>query len=426
MRNMVIVFSFAFFSACIGATKEVVIAWKFGVSEIVDAYQFLFALTQWPLSILAGGFAASLVPLVARIQIDSNSGLSQFRSEAFGAALGLSVPVCAFVYCIFELLVGGEFLELHDGVQEIAARMVLPMSIVVGTGIVAVIAGGWILAENRQVNTLLQSVPAVFVILAVLTVSDHESALAWGTVVGFLIYAVLSWAAQSSRMGSRIPSFDFSSPHWQTLLVGMGTLFLGQVFMSLVTLLDQFFAAELGIGKLSILGYSSRVLGLILGLVAVAINRSMLPVLSRVHNDNPSKVLKIATRFAILVFLGGVVVGLIVLLFAEQIVSIIYERGAFTAADTSEVANLVCYSMLQVPFYLASMVFVSALLSQSNFRAILYSAIVNGLVKVSLSIVLVPPLGLAGLLIATAGVYFASMTQCWFYLRFGKQAGSSS
>ena len=81
-----------------GATKEMTIAWRYGVSETVDAYVLVFNLVNWPVSVWFSVLTVVLVPLVARLRYDSPGELPRFRGELLGLTLiiGLGLGVLAW------------------------------------------------------------------------------------------------------------------------------------------------------------------------------------------------------------------------------------------------------------------------------------------------------------------------------------------
>jgi peptidoglycan biosynthesis protein MviN/MurJ (putative lipid II flippase) len=75
-------------------------------------------------------------------------------------------------------------------------------------------------------------------------------------------------------------------------------MILGQAVMSLSALVDQFFAAPLAQGSLSTLGFASRFIALIFGILALAIPRAMLPVFARAGVGGGGAVRSLAMRWA--------------------------------------------------------------------------------------------------------------------------------
>src|SRR5690606_36909972 len=104
-------------------------------------------------------------------------------------------------------------------------------------------------AHERHINTLLDSVPAIVIMVWVMvagTVTD-VGPLMWGTLVGILIQSVwLLWlAAKADQMWGR-PRVSFTAHQWPDLVKAAGVMLVGQVAMSFVGPIDQYTAANLG------------------------------------------------------------------------------------------------------------------------------------------------------------------------------------
>ena len=69
-RGMVLVVLFVFFGKLAGAAKEVAIAWRYGVSEEVDAYLLVLNLVSWPVGVW---FSVLTVVLVHGAFADASS-----------------------------------------------------------------------------------------------------------------------------------------------------------------------------------------------------------------------------------------------------------------------------------------------------------------------------------------------------------------
>lgn len=78
------------------------------------------------------------------------------------------------------------------------------------------------------------------------------------------------------------------------------------------------------------------------------------------------------------VFTIGVVLAIIAITLSEPLIKLFSERGEFSADDAARVATLVIYAGILIPFYLTSMVAVSALLAQARLNALTVAAALNG------------------------------------------------
>ena len=71
--------AFVFIGKLAGAAKEMTIAWRYGVSEKVDAYVFLFNVLNWPNAVWYSVLAVVLVPLFASLTKDYQHSLSNLK-----------------------------------------------------------------------------------------------------------------------------------------------------------------------------------------------------------------------------------------------------------------------------------------------------------------------------------------------------------
>ncbi|WP_404363728.1 murein biosynthesis integral membrane protein MurJ [Marinobacter sp.] len=406
-RGLLLVGFFVLVGKFAGAAKEMAVAWRYGVSETVDAYLFVFNLVQWPIGILAGVIGAVLVPLAARLRQEAPQDTPRFRSELLGGTLLVALGLGIGAWLFLPWFVQQPWVGLNQGQAALAGEMATWLAWVLPLAMIARLLAAWTMAANRHLNTLLEGAPALAILVAVLFMGG-TAPLIWGTLIGFFVQVLLLFVPLALRGEAEAPVFVFRSRHWRPFFAGFGLMLVGQGLMSLVDIIDQFFAARLGTGALSTLGYSTRILSLILGLGTIAIGRAALPVLSRTHAEGRAGIERTAIQWAILLFGAGLGIALVTFWLSPHIVELLYERGQFSSGDTLRVSGLLGYAVVQVPFYFASMILVYALLSQGRYGAVAAIAAANLAVKLGLASALVPAMGLPGLLLATAGVYLAS------------------
>lgn len=416
-RGLFVVGFFVLIGKFAGAAKEMAIAWRYGISETVDAYLFVFNLAQWPVGILGGVIGSVLVPLAVRARYEDPEALPGFRAELWGASLWISFVFGAIAFLVLPWLLQQSWLGLTGKQADLAGQMAPYLAWTLPFALIAKLLAGWTMAGNRHLNTLLEGMPALAILIAVLLAAG-TGPLIWGTLGGFILQALFLYMPLAQRGEAEWPLFAFRSDHWRIFLAGLGVMLVGQALMSLVSLLDQIFAAHLGTGALSTLGYANRILSLILGLGAVAVSRALLPVLSRAHAKGHGNINRIASRWAALLFAAGLGVAVIGVWLAPIVVKLLFQRGQFAAEDSVHVTELLRYALVQLPFYFSSMVLVYALLSQGRYTSMMVLGGSNLLLKLILAIILVPILALKGLMLSTAGVYFGSALLAAWMLRF--------
>lgn len=406
---------FVFVGKLAGAAKEMTIAWRYGVSATVDAYVFVFNLVNWPVSIWFSILTVVLVPLIARLNNSNPQELPRFRSELLGLTLlfGLTLGVAMWFGLPFLLSAG--WLGLSVTAQAEALSMVSGLALVVPLGVVISLLSAGLLAVGRHRNTLFEAIPALTLLVCLLLPSDWmPEPLLWGTVAGFALHMAALAVPLHRRGELQAPTFHQRSPEWRFFWGSIGVMAVGQVLMSFTNLIDQLFAVGLGEGALSTLSYANRILTLILGMIAMAIGRSTLPVFSAMQTGSPAMVSRIALQWAMLMFLVGLVVLVVGWVLAPWMVSVLFERGAFNQRDTYSVAQVLSAGFIQLPFYAAGLVFVSCLGAMRKYAAIATIAATNLVVKSTFNYLFLDLYGIVGLMYAAGVMSFSSCVLCYF------------
>ncbi len=393
-----------------GAAKEMAIAWRYGVSATVDAYVFVFNLVNWPVSVWFSILTVVLVPLAARLRSDNPAELPRFRGELLALTLLLGAGLGVLFWLGLPTLLDSGRVGLTGKSFEQALAMAGPLSLMLPLGLVISLLSAWMMAGGRHRNTLIEAVPALVILLALLLPPGWlPEPLIWGTVAGLALQlASLAWPLR--RAGElAAPSAAFQSPAWRGFWGGIGIMALGQLLTSLTGIVDQFLAAGLPAGALSTLGYANRILALILGMGATAIGRATLPIFSQAHAGGGADVNALALKWAKWMFLAGGAVAVAVALVSPILVELLFERGAFTPDDTRSVATVFSWSLIQVPFYFGGLVLVSALGAAGHYSQIALSGATNLLFKLLFAYPLAKHYQLVGLVLSTSAMYVVSL-----------------
>jgi putative peptidoglycan lipid II flippase len=418
-RGMAWVALFVFVGKIAGAAKEMAVAYRYGVSAQVDAYLFVLNLVSWPIGVWFSVLSVVLIPLAARIRHGATAELPRFRAELFGLALLIGPVLATVAWLILPALLRAPWTGLPPTTVALALEGVPALILLVPLGVVISLFSAWMLAAGRHANTLLEGVPALVIALAVLVFPGGGiEPLVWGTLAGFAFHLASLAIPLAGRGEIEGPRFTQHSPHWSPFWQGFGVMLAGQAAMSFVGIVDQFFAAPLGTGAIATLSYAGRILALILGLGATAVGRATLPVFSNTEARGGAKGQRVAKHWARLMFLLGVAGLILGWWLAPWAVRLLFERGAFTAEDSSSVSAVLRVGVLQLPFYFAGLVFVSVLASQRRYKLIAAGACANLVVKFGANWVLVPLMGVSGIVAATALMYMISLALLWWFTTF--------
>lgn len=409
LRGMGWVACFLLLAKFIGASKEILVAYRYGTSPVVDGYLFVFNLLQWPASIFFSVVSFVLIPYLVKLRIDTpETAQGLLRALVPPTFYAATLIAAGFGYGLWWF-VHADLAGL-DGAGKMAALAAIPwLAPTMTLAFLAALYSTWLMSQRQHANTLLEAMPSAAIISFLLFWPfgpEHDLdvlPLAAATLLGFALQTSL--LARLSRTAARNIPQTCLMTHWHALRGAFGTMLFVQVIMSSSSLVDQFVALRMGEGVLATLSYAQRLMGLILGLTATVISRAMLPVFSGITDIRQSFAL--ARRWAWRCALAGTAGIIVIGVLAHPATGLLFERGAFSSRDTATVSAVLAVLGLQLPFYLASVVLIQWMGAVGKPAWLLAAAVAGLAVKVVVSL-MVFDFGAPGLALATVAMYVVS------------------
>jgi peptidoglycan biosynthesis protein MviN/MurJ (putative lipid II flippase) len=284
----------------------------------------------------------------------------------------------------------------------------MPMVVVaIPIGFLAAIFTVRLIAAERQLNSLIEGIPALAVTAAILLfATGGANALVWGTIAGVIAQLTLLIVVQR-RIPFAIPTF--SGPFWPEFWRSFALIACGQTVSSATTLIDQLMVTQLGPGTVAELGYANRILSLALAIGVTVVSRATLPVFSEIAHRGSAAPPKQFHTWAGLLFGVGCISVVLGWLLAPALVSLMFERGQFGAPDVAAVSYALRFGLLHMPFYFAAIIFTQALAAQKRYGDLLRVSLFMAATKVAANMVLIPDFGVAGVQLATAVMYTVAL-----------------
>jgi len=176
---------------------------------------------------------------------------------------------------------------------------------------------------------------------------------------------------------------------------------LGNSTAQIASFIDTSLASFLAAGSVSYLFYANRIFQLPFAIIALAITTALFPSIAKaIKNENHTLAYKnLHKSFWLLsALLGLSVLGGILL--SEPIVWLLFERGNFTITDTHNTADVLrMYMVGLIPFGLAKLFSLYLYAMHKHIKAAKIAA-VSLIVNVIFSLILMKPMGAAGLALA--------------------------
>lgn len=357
-------------SRVLGLLREALFSRLVGAGALADAYSVAFRIPNLLRDLLAeGALSSAFVPTFTAALVQEDRQRAYYLASLTLALLLLFTGALTLLGIVFaEDVVRLLAASWSPGkIAEAAAltRIMMPLLILVSLGAV------WTGMLNAQRRFLAPAyAPALFNVVSVLVGIGLWLAGAGG------MWAVTAWSVGTLAAGV-VQSFVLLPALWRLgyrphlALRGAWThpgvrriarlmlpALLGVAALQVNIFVNTRFAASLGDGPVAQLEYAFRIFYLPIGMFGVALATVTTTQLSEeaARGDRGGLVAKTSEGLSALWLLTAAsTVGLVVL--AEPIVSLIYEGGRFTAADTSAVAEILrAYALGLVPYSMVKIV----------------------------------------------------------------------
>jgi len=418
-------------SRVLGLVREQLLAALFGAGNVMDAYVVAFRVPSLLRDLFAeGAMSAAFVPTFTRtLTVEGKPAAWRLGTSAVNALLvttgALVILGMVFTEPLVRLLTAADF-ALVPGKLELTvmlARIMLPLLTLIA--IAAALMGMLNSLHHFFVPALAPAMFNVATILCAIAVVPFADAIGLQPITLIAMSTLAGGAAQLAiqiaplrREGFRWrAALDWRDEGLQQVLrlMGPGTIGLAATQVNLAV--NQLLATR-EIGAASWLNYAFRIMYLPIGLFGVSIGTAVLPTVSRHSAERNIAGVRhtIVDGLSLMMMLNvPATVGLFVL--ATPIVRLLFERRAFTAADTAATAAAVqLYALGLLGYSIVRIVSPTFYALGKNRTPVQVSAVTVG-VNTALNIALQPALGFRGLALGTSLAAFFNATTLLVLLR---------
>ncbi|WP_427453335.1 murein biosynthesis integral membrane protein MurJ [Litorimonas sp. WD9-15] len=434
LRSTAIIGSLTLVSRLLGLVRDVLIARYLGAGAVSDAFFTAFKLPNVFRRMFAeGAFNAAFVPLYAkRIEREGEEAADNFASEVGSMLL---VVVLGLVIA-FELTMPWSLNIIGFGLDRTAgADGVVPYDLAVTYALItmpyllfmslmALLSGIMNTREKFALPTLALALLNVFMISALffaprfgLGQADIGLALSAAVTVSGLAQAGLVWWG-CKRAGVRLKLRAPKVTPGVKRLVILGVPGILSAGITQINLLVSHSIATTQASAASWLTYADRLYQLPLGMIGIAMGIALLPSLSRSirAGDEAGAKTSLNRGIEIAAFLTlPAAVALYVL--PEFFIGGIYERGAFTASTTEQVAKALRWFALGLPGFVLLKVLTPAFFARENTRTPMIWAGISAGINISLGVALFMTIGFEGLALATSVAAWVNVAGLFVLLR---------
>ncbi|HVZ85036.1 MAG TPA: lipid II flippase MurJ [Terracidiphilus sp.] len=410
------------FVKCAAMSKEVVVAAAFGRSDAMDAFLIAALIPGLLINLIGESMNQALVPTLVHVR--EQEGQAQAQRLLSNALLWSSGLLAAALLAMglgahaFFPLIGSHFSPEKLALAERLFYGMLP--VVLFTGIASNCTAVLNTLDKFALPALAPVVtPCVTVVFVLLL---HKALGIWclavAAVAGALLHCI--WMAGLLQVHGYRVSLRWYGMNAATRTVAhqYGPVLLSSVVASGGLLVDQSMAAMLPSGSVAALVYANRFVSVVLTLLGGAVASATTPYFAALTGRENWPACREALRnWLRWTALASVPIACALIAGSGWLVRVTFQRGAFSAHDTSVVGPVLAMYAVQIPFFVCSRIPYRFLLAMRRTDLILYCGLLNLVLDIALNLVLMRRMGVAGIALSTSLWTISTFLFLWFWAR---------
>ena len=418
-----------FISRILGLVREQVLAYFFGAGKSMDAFVVAYRIPNLLRDLFAEGASQA-----AFVKVFSSTLEREGKEKALAMAktlLANFILVSGSVVFIMFLLAPSLVELLAPAFRESPSKFSLAVNLTYITtpflffiSLASLFAGllnslGYFFLPALSsgffnLSSILIGVFGYFVLVSLEV--EPIYAMAVGVTIGGCLQALMQVPLLLKEGFSFSLKPDFAHPAFKEVLRLIGPTIFGLSIMQINIFVNTYFATSCGEGAVSWYSYAFRVMYVPLGLFGVGITQALLPELTRVLSQKErkadlSKARDLFTRSLALSLSLSLPSAVGLYLLAQEIISVLFERGKFTSLDTLMTGSLLAILSLALPFYSASKSIIPLFYSLGKTYIPALASGVALLVNIATILLTIKKLGIKAVALGTTA---SIISQCLF------------
>ncbi|MBY0451276.1 MAG: murein biosynthesis integral membrane protein MurJ [Cyanobacteria bacterium] len=400
-------------SKLLGAVRDWQIVHVYGASMVSDAYLAAAQLPSFAIVLLGGlggpfhtatvAIFTSLIPKDSiRAPETAQKLASVFMTLTAIAGLVLSLGVTFFSLPLMQILLPGADVTL---ISSAAAQLQIMSPVILIGSLVGIFYG----LLNVYQSFLWPSLsPAILNITMILTLclSPHDPTgqiLAWATLGGAFGQFLCQLPEFFRRGFSLKPSFAWrDTPEMKQLGEILFPAIVGTTIGQLITYVDMFFTSMLPVGGWTAVTLSNRLLQLPIGVLQTALLVPIFPRFTRCVADQDWDELRRLFKLGVIsLWFISIPMLVIMLMYGENTIRIIFQHGEFTSGATQMVTLALVFQAFQMLPYFARDTLTRVFYAFGDAKTPLTVGLIAIGLKALLDWWLIGPFGVGGITLAT-------------------------
>lgn len=389
-----------------GFLRDIVLSYYYGASYITDAYIISLTIPIVIFSFVSMGLSTSLIPSYTKIKNkqgkqsadDFLSRLIIFLGYSTTILIGIILVIPSFAVKIFTANINEQTLEMASLLTRINIFSLYPL-------LLFAMFSGYLQINNQfRISSIAPLGSHITSIVGFYLSTIYSlTFLGYTTVLGFLIQLLIIIPFVKQKKYKFKYHFKRNDKELKYFLSLASPVIIGSSITQLNLLVDRYIASGLGEGRISALEYSSKLIQFANGIIAVSIAITMYPLITNLLSTEKIKEAQnqiTSSLINVVVYLSPI--SVLILIFSEEIVEVLFGRGAFDDFAVSLTASSLFFYAIGLVFLGLREVISRAFFAHSNTKLPMINASLFLLVNIFLSVSLSKQLGVGGVALATS------------------------
>lgn len=390
-------------SKLLGLVRESLLASHYGSSGLVDAYKVAYSIPDILLFILVVSISHVFIPIYMDVRNEKSKEetdrfVSNIYNISFFATILIIILLNLTLGYLVEIMAPGLSTETKNYAVRFS-RFIIPSAIFM---IFSYISSAYLQANSNYNITSIIWIPHNILIIIGIILSKYN--YDWlGIFTFFAICSMfLTQIGMVKKTGLKWHSYiNLKDPYIKKICRLIPPIIISSSFNQLYTIIVKIVASNFGEGNISAIDYATRVTNLIYNIIFLGFVSVSFVELSLSSNDSQkfNKVLRDLINFVNIIIFP--VISLVIIL-RVPIISIIYQRGAFSFNDTMLTSTLLIGLAISVLGMSYRALFNKAFYSIEDVKTPMLVGLITVIANIILSIILSKLFGLVGITASTA------------------------
>jgi putative peptidoglycan lipid II flippase len=404
ISDTLLVLSISGIGKLISLARESVISSTYGASMVTDAYFMAYNIPTVIFTAVAASVSTVFLPLYTNsLTREGEEAASGFASNVMTVYIVLAVVMSLAVAVCSRQIVAVMAPTFSPEASALTTRLTMVLCTSFAFSITASVLMSMENARKSFVGPQLAPIfNNLFVMGAVLLLARSYGiyVVAWSAVIGWVLQIPIQAALLRGKFKYHL-RFDLGDKSLAAMAVVIGPVLLGTTLSQVNIVVDNMIASRLDVGSISGLNYANRLLNVMSGVLVLAtttvVFSAFAEMAARSEIDRLKRAVRKCVMFMIILLFP---VAVICTLYSTDIVSIVFERGAFGRSSTRLTAGIFALYVLGMIPYAIRDVLVRVFYSLQDSRSPLVNGAFVVALNVALSLILVRYLKAAGLALA--------------------------